>query len=171
MIIVIVFRLKTFSSAGFNTNPTLLQGEFIVWTQTELNYSLISATIPCLRPFITNLATHYGGFGRSHHTGGSYGTKYGSHNASTNQSFQMNILKSTDRHAISHDQTVVDTRHLVGTSTDHRTKTNTGHVGKKGIISKPLDSHGGQEDSRRTSIGSNDSQRMIIRKDITWTVE
>ena len=120
MIIVIVFRLKTFSSAGFNTNPTLLQGEFIVWTQTELNYSLISAT---------------------------------------------------DRNAISHDQTVVDTRHLVGTSTDHRTKTNTGHVGKKGIISKPLDSHGGQEDSRRTSIGSNDSQRMIIRKDITWTVE
>lgn len=33
----------------------------MVWTQTELNYSIISATIPTLRIFATTLNTQFGG--------------------------------------------------------------------------------------------------------------
>lgn len=171
MIIAIAFRLKTFSSSGFTVNPTLLQGEFIVWTQTELDYSLISATIPCLRPFVTNLATHYGGFGRSQNADGSYGTNHGSRNVNTNQSYQMNTLKSANRNTISQDHTVTNTRHSGSANLDHGNRADVSHVGKKKTIVKPLGYPSEKEDSRRTSLGSNDSQRMIIRKDITWTVE
>jgi hypothetical protein len=71
LIIAIGFRLATFNVAGLTTNPTILQAEYITWTQTELAYSIIAATIPRLRPFIKKLATNYGaspanGYGAGH---------------------------------------------------------------------------------------------------------
>lgn len=77
LIIAIGFRLATFNVAGLTTNPTILQAEYITWTQTELAYSIIAATIPRLRPFIKKLATNYGaspangyGAGHANETGG-----------------------------------------------------------------------------------------------------
>lgn len=61
MIIPIVFRLATFDSSARNSDFFLAEDLFIVWTQTELNYSIISATIPTLRIFATTLNTQFGG--------------------------------------------------------------------------------------------------------------
>ncbi|KAK5674398.1 hypothetical protein LTS10_012786 [Elasticomyces elasticus] len=55
MIVIVALRLASFNQRGFATDPTLYQAEFISWTSTELNYSLISATIPIIRPFVNNL--------------------------------------------------------------------------------------------------------------------
>ena len=60
LIIAISFRLANFNSSGLTTNPTFLQDKFIIWTQTELCYSIIAAIIPSIRPFIKQLATNYG---------------------------------------------------------------------------------------------------------------
>lgn len=54
-------HLAKYSKTGQSTDPTLLQSEFIVWTSTELNYSIISATFPILRPLVSNFNTSWGG--------------------------------------------------------------------------------------------------------------
>lgn len=61
MVIPIAFRLTTFNPAGRTSDFFLAEDLFVVWTQTELNYSIISATIPTLRIFATTLNTQFGG--------------------------------------------------------------------------------------------------------------
>ncbi|KAF2171439.1 hypothetical protein M409DRAFT_50877 [Zasmidium cellare ATCC 36951] len=63
LLAIVALRLKSFSRSGQTDDPTLLEAQFIVWSSTELNYSIIAATFPIMRPFINNLATNYGGQG------------------------------------------------------------------------------------------------------------
>ncbi|KAK4506415.1 hypothetical protein PRZ48_000145 [Zasmidium cellare] len=63
LVAIVALRLKSFNRSGQTSDPTLLEAEFIVWTSTELNYSVISATFPIMRPFVNNLTTNYGGRG------------------------------------------------------------------------------------------------------------
>jgi hypothetical protein len=72
IIIIIAFRLRTFHQSGLTTDFTFLEALYIAITQTQVNYSLISATIPNLRPIINNLNTHYGAMGESTLTGSNY---------------------------------------------------------------------------------------------------
>lgn len=69
IIIIIAFRLRAFHQTGLTTDFTFLETIYIALTQTQVNYSLISATIPNLRPIINNLNTHYGAMGESTLTG------------------------------------------------------------------------------------------------------
>ena len=72
LIIIIAFRLHSFNYAGLTTNFTFYESLYVTLTQTQVNYSLISATIPVLRPIINNLNTHYGAMGESTLTGSNY---------------------------------------------------------------------------------------------------
>lgn len=72
IIVIIAFRLLTFSHSGLTTDFTFAETLYIAITQTQVNYSLISATIPNLRPIINNLNTHYGAMGESTLTGSNY---------------------------------------------------------------------------------------------------
>lgn len=72
IIVLIAFRLKAFSHANLTTNFTFAESSYIALTQTQVNYSLISATIPNLRPIINNLNTHYGAMGESTLSGSNY---------------------------------------------------------------------------------------------------
>jgi hypothetical protein len=63
MIIPIALRLATFNRHGRMLNHTFAEDRYIIWTQVELAYSLISGTIPCMRPVMNNLITHYGTLG------------------------------------------------------------------------------------------------------------
>lgn len=72
IIVIIAFRLHTFSHSGLTTDFTFAETLYIAITQTQVNYSLISATIPNLRPIINNLNTHYGAMGESTLTGSNY---------------------------------------------------------------------------------------------------
>lgn len=85
MVIVTVFRLESFDKAGFTVDATLREASYICWTQTELNYSIISATIIIGRQFVGVLVTNYGsGLGLS----GSY-TRSGG--ATHDASFQSTL--------------------------------------------------------------------------------
>ena len=74
IIIIVAFRLRAFNQNGLTTDFTFLETIYIALTQTQVNYSLISATIPNLRPIINNLNTHYGAMGESTLTGSNSNT-------------------------------------------------------------------------------------------------
>lgn len=178
MIIPIAFRLSNFEGAGRSTNFTLLEGVFIVWTQTELNYSLISATIPTLRPFVSNLNTQLGGVGQ---TGGyGYGTASGS-KARTYGSYQMSDLRSADRSKIGDEVTAKESVDIYAGqshtySCDVR-NTSTGvdvensQSGEKRNVAKLGIARDETINGDATSVDSNDSRQLIIRKDVTYGVE
>ena len=62
MIIVITMRLITFSERGYTTDLFFEEDYFIVWTETELAYSIISATIPTIVGVMKDLNTQFGAF-------------------------------------------------------------------------------------------------------------
>src|SRR5271169_6894881 len=53
-------RLYYLSLEFSSSDPTLDGVSASVCTQVEMNYAIIAATIPCLRPFMTALSTNYG---------------------------------------------------------------------------------------------------------------
>ncbi|KAK5713379.1 hypothetical protein LTR17_017624 [Elasticomyces elasticus] len=164
MIVIVALRLASFNQRGFATDPTLYQAEFISWTSTELNYSLISATIPIIRPFVNNLSTNYGGgqgssgHGRAGWSGGSY-VRTGS-NTKDNSTFELSSVQRSKRQRNS------DLPGLEGPSY--------GVQVQGGKSQAPMTGNGGAREAGNgdaTSVDSNDSQKMIIRKDVTWQVE
>jgi hypothetical protein len=78
LIIIIGFRLHSFNYNNLTTNFTFYESLYVTLTQTQVNYSLISATIPNLRPIINNLNTHYGAMAESTITGSNYNSNSGS---------------------------------------------------------------------------------------------
>lgn len=61
IIIPIAFRLANFDERGYSDDPSLRMTLFNVWSQTELTYSIICATIPSLLHFMKGLNTTFGG--------------------------------------------------------------------------------------------------------------
>jgi len=60
VIVPAVLRLY-YLKVEVNSSDPLLHGTMAsVCTQIQLSYAIIAATIPCLRPFMTALSTHYG---------------------------------------------------------------------------------------------------------------
>ena len=130
------------------TNPTLLQDKFIVWTQTELGYSVMAATIPNLRPFVKSLATNYGtnpatGYG----SGSGSGIRNGTEGDVQSNTYQLSSLQPKGR----------------------------GEEYKYRIWSARSGNRTGGESSTANradaaSVGSGDSQKMIIEKGLRWDV-
>ena len=125
-----------------------------MWTQTELSYSIMAATIPSLRPFIKTLSTNYG-TSPANGYGYGYGSGYGSGNNGTNGTngtmqsgeYQMSNLRPKCK----------------GDEYKYRiwsAKNGGGTVGEPGAANK----------TDAASLGSSDSQRMIIKKDFVWEV-
>lgn len=162
MIVITAFRLKSFDSDGLSEDPTLRESQFITWTSAELHYSVVAATIPILRPFMSNLSTNYGaGQGPESNAYGQGTTN--SHGHSTTrprdkrtsvQGFEMHAMagrsEGVKQHAecrTDHPQSSARTASPFGYSFDKTKDVDTG------------------------STVSNESQKMIIRKDITWQVD
>ncbi|KAB8292434.1 hypothetical protein EYC80_008160 [Monilinia laxa] len=167
MIIAIAYRLATFDANGLTKNPSILEDKFIIWTQTELNYSVISAIIPSLRPFVKNLSTNYG-----QELGGRSG-----YTLEDSQNYQLSNLGSVARKENSPQEARI--RDDVNPD-DYKFRV-WGNQDRQGASAKKNKTLGeGCSRFRKTavdegvdsfSVDSGDSQRMIIQKDITWTVK
>jgi hypothetical protein len=148
LIVAVAFRLAGFNTVGLTTNPTLLQDKFIVWTQTELGYSVMAATIPSLRPFIKTLATNYGASPANGYGSGS-GSGYGIGTDGDVQSgtYQMSSLRPRGK----------------GDEYKYRiwSARNGGGTGGEPSAANIADA---------ASVGSDNSQRMIIKKELLWEV-
>ncbi|KAK4495558.1 hypothetical protein PRZ48_001223 [Zasmidium cellare] len=167
----IAARMVTFNRDDL-TNFARSESLYLVWTVTQINYSLVSATLPIFRPFIKDLATFYGALQHSDYSSssrsrsnsyhlstfktrrsgqakGSKGSK-GSASRSKNQSMTNDGLISLDFGADTLD--VHTTTHCEADVQSGPSRTSD---------DPHLSSH---------SLGSNDSQRMIIRVDRTVDV-
>lgn len=132
----------------------------IIWTAIELNYCLISATIPVLGPFISNLSTSFGV------TQDSSGTGYGDRSVNECQgrggtgTFELMPVRATCKRK------------------RHRTLDFPENTGQ-GTYTSDVQGNGGSDapQSERKShaddglsVESNDSQKLIIKKEVTWHV-
>ena len=146
----------------------LLEAQFVAWTSTELNYSLVSATIPILRPFVNNLATHYGAGHGQRSDGYGTGSAGNTYNLSAGremkdkESIPMKSLNRSENRGYERD----------GVNGHASTGYASGVVtGKRAIVERCDGDSSQAAHADATSVGSNDSQKMIIRKDVTWHIQ
>ena len=145
LIIFTGLRLGSFTHTGFPSNFTLREAPYICWTQAELSYSIIAATIPTARRLMLDFITYYNGgnFGTSGtRTGVSRGAA-GGNSHSQGEGIQMRSFRSTGRR-----------------------KSDMGYAGGT------LRERGGERERDGEGVaGDGDSQEMIIRKDVTYQVD
>ena len=170
LIVFVAMRLTTWDQSGLNINFTRLEDRYVVWTQVQVSYSLVSATIPSIRAFISSLSTFHGaGLGPSDHI------KYGSpaqsrvRSASRHTSIPLSSLKSLDKKSTRNN--------TIGFSPDFayggKTQTQVFGQPKQNPIFNAVSNRrkGTDRDNEEASVKSNDSQQMIIRKKVDMFVE
>ncbi len=163
-----------------------------------LYISIMTSIIPCLKPFVAGLNTGYGAFDTEHVTtnvGGRYGsddyaprnphTKHSSRLASKPASFLATRRNSHVGDGIGKKRATMQKGNSFQTSV-HQGPSNMVAPAPKEMDSELNPSMTGQDGERGegkamtqtwplaqdgNSIESNDSQRMIIRKDVAWAVE
>jgi hypothetical protein len=153
-------------SGLFTTNPTLLGVPAVIITQVELGYSVVSATIPCLNPFMRALSTNYGAMDRDTVMLGSQlqdtrkDSNYGlrsMESAKTQAAKRGSILNASARRDTSAPESPppagIDSRIYRGDQASSIARA---------FSERHLDSE---------SVGSNDSTKMIIKKEVQWVVE
>lgn len=179
MILPIAFRLANFENVGRDSNITLLDDLFVVWTQTEMNYSLIAATIPSLRPFASNLNTQFGGLGEGESAYGHSGSR----------------SSTKDRHDSDATYRMSTTKSIASSNDTRKSVTTTGRPSVSKFSGNPADHYSydiqaanppGNEKGITTrqglsideimttdshSLGSHDSQHLKIMKEVTYRVE
>jgi hypothetical protein len=146
------------------TQDAIVIAHAAAWASLELNYSVISATIPVLRPFISNLSTSFG-VGQ-----GSSGNGYGGYSVGSNvqpdvhrrqaktTAFEMASLKPISK-------SDWDSK---ATGGSNGTCFSTAQAIEKTRASQ--DACGAHRGDDGISVGSNDSRKLIIRKEVAWQV-
>ncbi|PTU24238.1 hypothetical protein P175DRAFT_0470010 [Aspergillus ochraceoroseus IBT 24754] len=64
-IIFAIFHIYTLQISNHSLDPTLAAVQPIIWSQVELHYALIACSVFCLRPFMAAVSTGYGTAGDS----------------------------------------------------------------------------------------------------------
>lgn len=170
LVIPIALRLHYLSLALNSSNYTLQVTNAAICKQVEIAYSIVAATIPCLRPFMTATATHYGAPAEGPRTKqGTYGAYGKSSNSSTSQ-------KKQERRNGGFQLASLTSRLSPGRG--NASKMNSSQPSQ---LRNGLDTYGnhtasvvagGGSRARDTqSVGSTESKQMIIRKDVDYSVE
>jgi hypothetical protein len=141
------FRLYYLNIEFSSSDPTLHGVLASVCTQIQLSYTIIAATIPFLRPFMTALSTNYGAPAKARASPSVPGTGTGR----SDNGFSLSTLSKKSRVGRSQEQSTED---LVPKTrwdkAEHRST----------VI--PGDQH---------SMESHESRQMIISKNTAWAVE
>ena len=150
IMIPIAFRLYYLRKEYFSDNPPLSGTWAAIITQVDLAYAIISATIPCLRPFIAATATA---------TAPTDGTRKGSRYAkgsrekssSAGNAYGLGSLVGRFKGPKTEEkQLSTSTHELYRYENDHTA-----------AVVSPGDQH---------SVESQESRQMIIRRDVEWSV-
>ncbi|CAG8895297.1 unnamed protein product [Penicillium egyptiacum] len=171
LIIFSALHLSALKEYTTTENPTFTAISYTVFTQLHLNYALVACTVFCLRPFMNALTTHYGTAGDSNlgSSSGGYGYGYGSRRrgdtdpyvSGRSRDYEMGNVKGRPGHRASG---LFNERPHVGDGTENGTV----------VCQAAGPSHSGEGRSERdggsTRSGSDGSTRMIIRKDVEYSV-
>lgn len=141
-----------------SANPTLVGALGAILTQVEIFYSIMSATIPCLRPFLAGFVTNYGAMGGDTVMGGSHIGASGKRDQKGSKgSYAMDSVSSgAEKSATKHEK---GNREIDEEAFRPDCNANQARV-----------THGSSRGHDASSIGSNDSTKMIIKKDVTYEV-
>lgn len=192
LLLPIAIRLHYVLSTINSTDPTLKVVNTVILTQVQLTSAIVSATIPCLRPFMAATYTTWGGrvdtvSGSGYHkrgnTSGQADDSSHSHGTTMKSFFSRQMDRSMDDKVTepSHDIALepIGTRRKkesqgwkqIGNSTQAEANDQFPPTTAEGdgdrYKSKGRKRHV-QEDQQ--SAGSQESQQMIIRRDVEWTV-
>ena len=143
--------------------PALLEDGSIVWTQIELHYSIVSATIRCIRTLNTNLITDYGALlpdATGIYASGNDSRK-GSSGTYTLSQFRPTLKIRLDPSGEGKGRAVPTVVEL------NKTYVGGAYRASANVKSNLVESI----NPETNSIGSAHSKRMIIRKHVSWTVE
>jgi hypothetical protein len=159
-----------FFQAFYTTDPTFDGVFFSAWTQVELAFSVITATTPCLKPFMSAISTNWGEQPKTEFTNsgasGSYGLRdlFGRSNKTMSQN---TVRQATSVAEEQESQDAVDLPYepVYGNKMNHRMLRGDSVSHTASII------HGFTLGDDGVSTRSNDSQQMIIRKERTYSVE
>jgi hypothetical protein len=183
LLIFIGFRMYTFDSSAYTRDPFLANASFISWSQAEISASLITATIPTFRNFLKSLSTGFGGIGVSSTDGYIYG--YGSQGRTrmkapangAGSGYQLSKLQSTSQ---SHNRSMHAAEPEEANDLSFRPQTShvqldplTGRSGGSAATAHWSEGTTGSDtgpNADAASIGSDESRRMIIRKEMNYTV-
>jgi hypothetical protein len=154
IMVPIAFRLYYLKREYSSNNPTLIGTWAAIVTQVDVAFAIISATIPCLRPFMAATVTS---------TAPTDGTRKDSRYAKGSQDKPTNISKNAyGLHSLAsrfkNGKSPREEKQLSDQSTQEIYGTNVDHT--VSVIS-PGDQH---------SVESQDSRQMIIRRDVEWAV-
>ncbi|KAK5114229.1 hypothetical protein LTR85_010294 [Meristemomyces frigidus] len=146
-------------------NPTLVGAVPALLTQLEIFYSIMSATIPCLRPFLAGFITNYGAMGGDTVMGGSQiGTSSKRDAKGSKGSFAMTSLSSGP------EKSAASAKHGKSATRSANREMNEDMFRPNRQTNQTSVTHGSARAHDASSIGSNDSTKMIIKKDVTYEV-
>ncbi|KAJ5188148.1 hypothetical protein N7491_004473 [Penicillium cf. griseofulvum] len=149
-------------------NPTFTAINHTIFTQLHLNYALVACTVFCLRPFMNALTTYYGTAGDSY-LGSSSGYGYGSsgqgntdpYASGRSRDYELGNLKGRPGHRMNG---VLRDKPEMGDGTEN------GTVVCEAAVPAQLGEGKSEGDVRSTRSESDGSTRMIIRKDVEYSV-
>jgi hypothetical protein len=147
-----------------------------VLTQVELAYSLIASTIPCLRPFMAALNTELGAmnprsvlnsraYELSKDSNGSYAMA-----AMRNGKPNGDTVKS-ERPVYAGEEEVEGAHGTAAGKRESVELTPGQHIFRGDHARSTAKVTASEKQVDADSIGTNDSQRMIIKKDVQWVIE
>ncbi|KAL4803706.1 hypothetical protein BDV18DRAFT_38301 [Aspergillus unguis] len=157
MIVFAILHIIYLHRAIGSPDPTLDAVPALIWAQVELNYALVACSVFCLRPFMAAVSTNYGTAGDS--------TLESSRDASRQKSEGSKTGDgSGNRDGYTRDGTVIGNEALaVGILHGGH-----GGAGNRRTMQSPADDIELVNQARRTEGGST---KMVIRKDVQYTVE
>jgi len=151
MIAFTILRLRSFSIQTLSDDPTLSGVFFFIWSVIEVDFSICSGNIACLKPFMAAFNTSYGGSAEIHAL--------------------SNVARSGGESGLS---TIGSMRF------DRRVKAREGKGAAelpprqfRSFLSQPdgLGNEAGIIQGDAESIESHGSRQMIIQKDVSFNVE
>ena len=123
---------------------------YIIWSQAELDFSVVAATIPTLRRFISGLATYYGALDQ----------KIANEGSTYEDIIRSPLAKGSLTRELQSNSSQGN-----GAAKKTDQKGPLGEWGNEGITATQVVA----QDSN--SVGTNDSRQMIIKRDTSWTVD
>lgn len=158
-----VLHVMTYSSRGTAQEHAVQQALSVVWIQVEQHYALISVAIPCLRPVINSLITHYGTQGIENSLQAS---RYPIPARSSDTFKLSNIRPGPER---VRSRLAIDDQ--FGQRLEILDRTHHQQLRHAAVAyASEATPHRHETDAERLSNDSDNSQRMIIRKHVSWTV-
>jgi len=146
-----------------SSNPTLDGVPTTICRQTEIFYAIMASTIPCLRPFLASFFTGFGAMGGETVIAGS---QVG--NSREKSSYALGSMQSAESAARREKR---KSRGLRGGRRSSRDLDNFGNDSQNQAHVSHDTGNSSRTAADAASITSNDSTKMIIKKEVQWHVD